>query len=165
MVAERLDHLRVDEIEDLRPRVNDRHLHIEGAEHGGVLEADHTGAHHDGGVRNVLALQELIRVEDVGAVALDLGMAGGACAAGDQEVVRGGDDLVVVPLNLDRVRIDEARRPLEKGHVVALKLGAHHVEFVFEHAHHPEVEVLEGDALLHAVVFAVEGALAEAREV
>ena len=44
---ERLDHLAVDEVEDRRPRLDDRDLDVQRRDHRRVLEADDAGAHDD----------------------------------------------------------------------------------------------------------------------
>ncbi len=64
VIRQRLDHLRIRELQQPRPLLHQNHAHAERREHAGVLHPDHAAADHDHRLRNIRHLQHLIAVDD-----------------------------------------------------------------------------------------------------
>ena len=95
----------------------------------------------------------------------DAGAVRGARAAGDEDAL-GGDGTWPLGVSTSRV-CGSAKRavPCDGLDAVALELAAHHLGLAVEHGSHPRREVRHRDPVLEGVVPAVEGPLAEAREI
>ena len=112
-------------------------------------------------------LQELIGIDDPLAVERHrVGLCAGPRAAGDQDV------LAVHTRWRRRCRFDfqgvgvhEARRPRQRGHVVAVQLRADDLELAHEDLLDAEREIGDRDVLRDRVVAAVERPLAKTREI
>ena len=63
LVDEVVDQLAVDEVEDRRARLDQRHRDVERAEDGGVFDADDAGADHGQAARQPRDLDDLVAVE------------------------------------------------------------------------------------------------------
>jgi hypothetical protein len=140
---------------------------MEGAEHRGILETDHSRTDDDHIAGNLLlsSLEELIGVEDLFSVARDLVVARRARTARDQEMIASQAHRTVVGLHFDGVRVHEASGSLENFDAVALELGPHHLELALEDDQDASGEILDRDVLLDRVVAAVEAALTDSRQV
>jgi hypothetical protein len=137
VMTQRLDHLVVRELEQGRSLVDQRHARVERRHHRRVLEADHAAADHDQLARNEREVQQLIRVEHPLPVRHDQRVLRRSRPAGDEDRVRRDlRDRTVRVLDLDRVRIGEARHPVDGRNPIALELGLHHVDLALEHDVH-----------------------------
>ena len=164
---QRLDDLRVDEVDHAVAAFHDRDPGAERGEHGGVLDADDPGADDDHRGRDMIEVEHAVGVDDAPLVELDLLRPRGPGAGGDDDLVRGELELLVAEAfgHQHRVRVEEARGALEVLHVVAVQLGAHHLGLAGDHVVGARREVGDGDVLLHLVARAVELALVGAGEV
>ncbi len=72
VVLQRLDDLRVAELEQALALLDDRDARAERREHRRVLDADHAGADHDHRGRDVVELQDAVGVEDRALVERDV---------------------------------------------------------------------------------------------
>ena len=164
-VHQRVDHLAVHEIEDRRTGLDDGDLDVERRDHRRVLEADHAGAHDDEVLGERVALQELIGIDDPLAVERHRVAVRGPRAAGDQDVLAAHARRAVDGFDFQGVGVHEARRPRQRGHMIAVQLRADDFELAHEDLLDAEREVGDRDVLGDRVVAAVERPLAETREI
>ncbi len=164
-VHEGFDHLGIDEIQDRRPRLDDRDLDVQGGHHRGVLEADDAGADHDQIAGEILAREKLVGVEDPLPVERHLRVMRGPRAAGDQDVLARQGDRPLRRVHLDRVRIGEPPLPVNGHDAIARELRPHDLHLPGHDLLDAEGEIGDGDLAVDRIVLAVEAPLAEAREV
>ena len=88
LVDEILDQLVVDEVEEGRARLDQRHGDVERAEDRRVFDADDAGADHRQAARQLGQIDDLVAVEHVDAVERHVGGPERARADGDQDVSR-----------------------------------------------------------------------------
>ena len=165
VVLQALDDLRVAEVEQPGPLLDDRHLHAERREHGRVLDADHAGPDDHARRRYAVDAAETVGVEDGAAVELDRGRAGGTCPDGDDDPLGGQPPLFLARCDRDGVRIDEARAPGDDLDVVSQQLVAHDLDLAVHHLLRPQAEIVDRDLLLDAVARPVRRPMGHARQV
>ncbi len=146
---------------------HDGHLGAQCREHGGVLDADHAGAHHHHRCRQRLQVENPVGVQDAVFVELDTRRASGLGARGDHDVfaAEGGAFAAGGLFDQHGVRVDEAPVALNEVDAIAHELRPHDVLLLADHMRGAGEQVGGGDLLLHAVTRAVELPLVYAGEV
>lgn len=165
VIRERLDDLGIDEVEQHRPLIDQRHLRAEGAQHRRVFQPDHTAADDDGRLRNALELVDRVGVENPWRTDWNLRVLGGPAATRDQMRVRRKPLRVVRRLDAHGAIVGEARLALGHDHAVALQLSANDLVFTLHHRAQAAREIRHVDLILQAVLAAVERALIETGEI
>ena len=164
---QRLDDLWVAEVEHVVALFHHGDLGAQCGEHRGVLDADHTGAHHHHRRRQRLQVEDAVGVQHAVFVELDTGRAGRLGAGGDHDVFAADRDAFAAGGILDNhgVCIDEPAVALDQVDPVAHQLRPHDVLLFADHVGGAGEQVGGSDLLLDAVARAVELALAHAGEV
>ena len=166
LVGEVLDQLVVDEFKHPRPRLDQRHSHVERTKDRRVFHADDAGANHCQAARQLRNFDDLVAVEDVTAVKRYAGRTVRAGADGDQDpFALEHPDVADLRGDLDPVGAKKTRCPGMRLHGVASELVLQHIDLVIERHVQPRHQVLGGDVLLHPIGAAVETALAPAGQV
>src|SRR4029077_5614575 len=156
MVAKRLDHFRVGELQQARALLDQRHAHAERREHADVLDADHSATHNDHGLGNLRHLQNLIAIDDGLVVERDQRRDGRLRASGDNDVTRFKLGLSPGTRHLHVVRIEKAGGSRDDVDAVAGKLRANHIDFRFDDAQRAKGKIRHGDLFLDAIVDAID---------
>ena len=156
MVGKSFDHFPVGEFQQPGPFLHQDHADAQRGEHASVLDADHSAAHHDEGLGDVLHVQDLVAVDDVAIVIGNLGGHRGLGAGGDDDVL----GMVVVRSNqtgnADGMRVDKRGAPGQNLHAVARELRNGHVDFGLDDVLDPKGQVRHGDLLFDAVIDAID---------
>jgi hypothetical protein len=167
VVGERVGHFGVDECQEARALVDERHPHPQRGEDAGVLAPDHPRAHYRQGAGEVLESDDVVAGEDVLPVEGDVRVAR-SVGAGCHHDHLGADVVVPVAVGVgqsQRVRAREGCLGGEDLYPVAHELVAGHVDLMADHVVGAEEQVLHRDVLLDAVRGAVEPLLPVAGEV
>ena len=162
-MGEILNKRGVDEIEESLARLDQGHTDIKRRKHRGIFHPDHPGADHDQASRDLGEFEKLVAVHNrapvEGHVVGPIGLGSG----GNQKPVGGqAGDIARLGGDIDGLRIDEMRQPVQRVHVVARELMLKHVDLVIERHVQPCLEILGGDIILDPVRAAVKAALAPA---
>ncbi len=128
VVLKGFDDLGIDKLEDAAAALDQGHFDAQGAEHRGVLNADHAAADDDHGVRQVLEAQELVGRDDVGGIEGDVVRAGGGGAGGDDHVVGLEEFGRVFAGDLDGLRVFEGTPAVNERDAVVGKVGPDQVD-------------------------------------
>jgi hypothetical protein len=118
VIRERLHDLGIDEVEQHRPLIDQRHLGAEGAQHRRVFQPDHTADDDDGGLRNALELVDRVSVENPWRTDRNLRVFRGPAATRDQDAVRRKPLRAVRRLHAHGAIVGEARLALGHEHAV-----------------------------------------------
>ena len=166
LMGEFLNERAVDEVEKAVARLDQGDAHVEGCEHRGIFDADDAGADHGEAARDAGQFEELVAVDDGGAVEGHIIGPVGAGAGGDQESVGGeAGGLARLGGHFDGLGASEPRQPVERVDMVAVELMFEHIDLVIERHMQARFEVLRLDVVLHPVGSAIEAAFAPAGEV
>ena len=168
VVAKRLGDLVVAEVEQVGPRIDDRHLGAERREHRRELDADHARSDDHDRVRQLPQAQhDVVAVEHRRAVEGDLGRMGRLRARREHDVLRGEPPLGAVraPRRRRVCGSTSRRRALDHRHVVPQQLVADDVALALDHLAHAQRDVVDRDLVLQAVALAVDRALVEPGQV
>ena len=168
LVHERLGDFAVDVGEERVLDLDDGYFTAKGGGHGGVLHADDAPADNDEGLGEFTIgdFDELVGVVDLEGGEGDVFTAGGAGAAGDENIGRGELALGVGTGDVEDVGVgSEGGVAVDELDAVALELVFDDGVLAFDDLVDAEHEVLDIDAGFEAVAAAVKAALAEAAQV
>ena len=154
MEQQRIDDLTIAEVEQPLSAVDQRHASSQRGEHDGVFQANHTATHHDQRTRNVLQVEQLIRIEDSFAIEGDVGRTSRLGPAGDEKLHH-----AVRILQHDVMRRNEPGIASINIDTVTVELILHDFHFVLNDLHDLTLQILHRDATLVAVAFTVNVAL------
>ncbi len=142
IVGELLDQLAIDEVEEGRARLDQRHGDVEGAEDRRIFDADHPGPDDGHAARQARQVDDLVRIEDRRAVERHVIGAERVRAAGDEGELGSVDvRFAVLARHLDAVRPDVAGLAARRLHGVAAELVFEHLDLVVERLVQPGDEV------------------------
>ena len=166
IMHELLDQLLVDEVEESRTRLDQRHGDVERAENRRIFDADDAGPDDREAARQLLQIDDLVAVEDIDAVEGHIVGPERTRAAGDQHIRRRMHArFAAIARDLDLMGADETRLAPPRPDGVPAELMLQHLDLMIErlvHAHH---QIAGFDLLLDAIGAAVKSALAPARKV
>src|SRR5689334_4137873 len=146
VIAQRLDHLPIDEVEEHGALIDDRDLDVQRRQHRRVLETDDAGADDDQLARQLVHVGQLIGVEDALAVERNLWRTRRSRSARDENVLRGGARRARgLRRYLDRMRVDEAGRSDDGGDAVASQLMVNDLHFALDDALNTMREIASGN--------------------
>ena len=166
LVAQRVGEVGVELHQQPLARVDQRHAHAERREDPGVLAPDHAAADHDEPAGDLGQRQDVVAVHHDPAVERDVRRVGRPRAGREQEDVRGDPALrLLVPRDLDGMRVHEAGRALDLGDAVLLEVLLDHLPRLLHDGPLAMHEVADRDVRLDPILHAVEAALAEAAQV
>ena len=150
LVEQLVDDLAVEELERPLPPLDERDGHAERREDRGVLDADHTGAHHRERAGEMLQVHDVVGGQEHLAVGGDAGQGRGLGADGDHDV--GGGDVTELMLAADDqpVRIGEGRLPVQHRDVIPTELALDHLDLARDDAVEAGEEVRAGRPPLEA---------------
>ena len=136
LVLQRFDDLTVTEVEHGGPLLDHGDLGAQRREHRRVLDADDTSSDDDHRSRNPIECQDLVGVDDGGAVEVHRGRARGPRTDGDDELV-GAHVFEIAGGVLDRyfVRTREVRTAEQHGHTIASELALNDIDFFPDDVH------------------------------
>jgi hypothetical protein len=165
VIAEGLHDLLIGELQQLVALFDQRDADTEDGEHAGVFDADDAAANHDQCPGQLGHIQDLIAVDDGGAVDGHLVRRGRLGAHGYDHAagVEGGVGLRA--FDAKRLRGDEVRHAVDDVDSIAGELGFGDVDLGFDHTLDAEGQVGHGDLFLDPVVHAVDGAVVVAGKV
>ena len=126
-----VDDLVVEEIQNSVTSFDDGDVDIQGAEDGGVFDADDTGPDDGDGARQLIDFKNVVGIENAFAVERDMVRAVGAGTDGDQDMLT-GDTLIgaVFLLDFQSVGVFKAGMADQNLHAVAVQFVAHHLHLV-----------------------------------
>ena len=166
MILQRLDDLRVAELEQAGALLDDGHLRPERGEHRGVLDADHARPDHDHRAGDLLEIEDLIRVENRLAVEPDVRRV--ARRRPDRDHDRAG---LQPTLNLSDLgncnlgRADEGREAAHELDTVPSQLVLDDVDLGLHDVLRPPQQVVHRELGLESVALSVHRPLAVPREI
>ena len=105
MVEERFDDFPIYELKNYLPLVNQSNIGTQGSHEGCVLEANHSGPHHDDLFRQTTQVAKVICVHNVMVVKGNLRAVRGSRAASNQDLRRFESNPFAVALNFHSMGI------------------------------------------------------------
>ena len=162
MVRQRLDDFGVDEGQQARGLLDDRHPNPERGEDTRILASDNAGADDRQRCREILELQDVVAGKNAIAVQRHPRIARRLGADCDQNLI-GGDCSgagIFLERQLQRVRIDKGCLGMLQLDAVAKELMAGDVDFVAHHRFDAKKQIRQRDLFFNLVRFAIEGVLA-----
>ncbi len=161
--SEPIGDLGVEEGEQARAALHERHLHAHRSEHRGVLAADHAASHDEHRLGEAIDHEDRVRVVHVLVVEGDVRRVVRARAGGDEEeLARHTPRGTAAARDLDGVRVDEARHTAQDRNPVPLEVPLHACDFLVAHGILAREELGDGELGVELDAQAVELALAEA---
>jgi hypothetical protein len=164
VIAKGFDHFGIGEFQEARAFFDQGDTNPESGEHANVLNANDAATDDDHGLGNLGDAENLVAINDGGAIERDERRFGGLGTGGDDDVVSFEFGLAARAFDLNAMRIEEAGGAGDDVDAVAGELSLDDIDFSFDDIKGAEGKIGHADVFLHAVIGAIDALVLVARK-